>query len=446
MDYEKIIASLRSQGASDADIESYLRSIGAVEVGPERRKDGKPRGYRTPEQIKRLNKADHDQAADDIANAERTTRGKVLGAFAAPLSEVPGGKALQGALAAAAAPIGEGGYRRGVESVEGAIGSVPGAARIPLKVLGGVASAGALPMGAAASGATYGGLSGLLEANPDRGIGGRAVDAAAGGIFGAALGKLAELGSVAVRGASAKPLSTNLTERSVNREAAAQPHYAAFRKLGDLAGPQSLDDILNLPIVERAGNVVQAESPTLAKLPRTDARVLDAIYKRVGDKAFTAKHGYESAEALDALGAAIEQAAQSKGGTYRAALEAFKEPSKLIGAVKRGREATRFAASPAGTPMAKATTQSPDAFKNWMNDAVTGASPAEREAATEGVLAMVKQGPTLSRIGTLKASVPFPFPSRTLRAGAKMLRETGAEKPALQRLIEALSIGATPTP
>lgn len=52
---DKIIEAMRKQGATDADIESYLLSQGAVEVKADR---PKPRGYRTPEQIARLNKQD----------------------------------------------------------------------------------------------------------------------------------------------------------------------------------------------------------------------------------------------------------------------------------------------------------------------------------------------------------------------------------------------------
>lgn len=439
-----------------------------VDLSPEAfeaedRPGGKPRGFRTKAQIDRLNKADKDQARDDIADAERTTRGKVLGTFAVPLSEVPGGKVLQALYAGA----GEGGYREGLENVEGAIASAPAAARIPAKILGGVAAGGGIAGGAARAvpllakgsalakaasalsgsaalqGATYGGASGLLDANADVGVGQRLLQGAGGAAIGAAAGKAGELIGTKLRSMGAKPLSENLNTRTAKRAEIAEPHYKAFRNLGDLKGPPELDDILALPIVERAAKAVQGESPTLAKLPMTDAKVLDAIYKRVGDKAFAAKHGYEPAEALDALGSAMESGARAKGGSYTAATEAFKKHSRLIEGVKRGREATRFGASPAGTPMTKSATWSPEAFADWAKTATA----AEKEAAVEGILAMVKQGPTFARLGTLKGSVPVVgMPSRTLRSAAARMREMGAEKPSFQKLIEALAVGSTPTP
>lgn len=202
---------------------------------PKARRPGeKPRGFRTPEQIRRLNQADTSEARDEMAADEATTRGKVLGTMAAPLSEVPGGKAVESFVAG----VGRGGYRRGFGDVEGAIDSAPAAARIPAKIVGGVASIPLFGGSAAAQGFKYGATSGLLEADPDAGPVRRVLDAAIQGTLGAGAGKAAEylptMGKAVVSRFKGETPKANLLARRTARNEASGPLYDEFRALGNL--------------------------------------------------------------------------------------------------------------------------------------------------------------------------------------------------------------------
>jgi len=87
-------------------------------------------------------------------------------------------------------------------------------------------------------------------------------------------------------------------------------------------------------MVRQALKTVQGESSDLIKLPRFDARVLDAVYKRIGSRAFKATHGYEPGTTRNALRDAIDEAS---GGQYAPALEAFAGPSAAIDAYDVGK-------------------------------------------------------------------------------------------------------------
>jgi hypothetical protein len=147
-----------------------------------------------------------------------------------------------------------------------------------------------------------------------------------------------DIGGTAVRARFTPTAEQTLLKQEVAREVASAPKYKAFRQLGDLAENIKTDEqlertanIIGLPVVRRAINLVRDESPRLKDLPDTDAQVLDAVYKKLGKKAFRAD-GFETAEAKRELGAVMDDLS---GGMYSPATKAFESVSKEIAATER---------------------------------------------------------------------------------------------------------------
>ena len=394
------------------------------------------RKAKTPAQLDRLRQNAAELNAADRATDRAELLQSIAGTFAAPLSQVPGGRALQAAVA------GRGDYRRGLEQVDAAIASAPAATRIPAKILGGTTAMLAMPGSAVMQGARYGVMSGLLNADPDANVSERLKDAAIGGTVGAVAGKAGEALSVGGRALLAPTPGAAQTALKAAAEKAAKPGYDAFRDLGDLGMTKDLRTILRLPVVRTALKTVRGESPELATLPSTHAKVLDAIYKRVGNKAFKAAHGFETGEARAALLDAIESAAQAKGGTYAAPVGIFREGMQKVGAVQRGRAAVQNAASTKGGAAGAPLASSPEAFARWAKSA----TPDELRAASVGILGQARRAGLFRRGHVLGTDIPLPWPSRELVAAPKLLASTKGSSKSATALRGLLSYALTPTP
>lgn len=260
------------------------------------------------------------------------------------------------------------------------------------------------------AGAMLGGADQLLSAD-DESLKARALKTAGGATIGAAAGKALSMGRTAFKGMRAPEPTANLVARKTARSAAAGPEYDAFRKLGDLGNTPKLDAILKLPAVERAVGTVQGESPRLAALPATHAEVLDAVYKRVGDKAFKALHGFETSEARASLASAIEEAANAKGGTYQGPLTVFKAHSEGMKGVQRGRDVLNNAVSPSGGSEQNAFTKSPAALKRDLPTI----TPQMAKGLKEGMYGQLGRKGSVS-VKRILGTPLIPLPSKALRA------------------------------
>ena len=310
-------------------------------------------------------------------------------------------------------------YADALKDIRAAESSIPPNVRTAERVAGGtLAGAALLPAAAspAVQGALFSGANTLLSADPSS-VKARLLRTTRDAAIGAGVGKVAEGVVTAGRIKGAPEFDANKIARVEARTEAARPAYESFRKLGDLGSTPKLAAILDLPVIRRAVETVQGESPTLAQLPATDARVLDAVYKRVGNKAFSAAHGYETDEARIALADAIDDAAKAKGGSYAEALAAYREPSKEIAALDLGRAVQRNATRGAGTAPKKVTTESPTAVM----EQVATMAPSEQNALKEGILGQAKRNPLLARAGFTR--LPLPVPSKSLGTTADLLRE-----------------------
>lgn len=334
-------------------------------------------------------------------------------------------------------------YGDALKEIRGAEDELPTAVRGAARLGGATLATMALPGTAAQQGAGYGALSGLLGADPDQRLSYRVGRAAMGGAVGGAVGKVGELAGTALRAKMAPDLDANLVARDAARAAQSAPAYKAFRDLGTLPETQGLRDILDLPMVQTAIKAVRAESPSLAKAGDTDAALLDAVYKRVGSKAFAAQHNFESSEARDVLASAIEDAAQQRGGSYAAALESYRIPSDQIGAVEKSRNALAEAVSRAKGSMKADLTKSPAALEAWAQQGVT---PEEQSGAVEGILGLLNKKGSVT-MGRALGTPIVPHPSAALLAAPDLLATMGQRYTPTQRLLQSLfTASATPTP
>lgn len=278
--------------------------------------------------------------------------------------------------------------------------------------------------GLAASGAATGAASNL-----DDPLAGAVAGGIAAPVLGGAVNTLARpnLLTTGIRAKFAADPTVRLPKLAAARDAVAAPLYDDFRSLGDLGRTPQLDALIGtatadgLPVVRRAVEAVKGESPVLAKLPDTDARVLAAVYERVGDKAFRTLHGFQTDEARRALLSAIDDAAQAKGGSFAEPVQAFREGSREIKAVSRGKDALENALSAKGGSEGAAITKSPTALQQWAQRPTTSADELQR--ATQGVLGQVGRRGVLASVrlpGT--PHIPLPLPSRALLKGTSILQ------------------------
>lgn len=386
------------------------------------------RSGRLERRMARLNQNDRE-----MAEAETPSMGERIGGNLANLiADVPGGEALVAGLGRLKGQS----YTDSRQALDRARASSPAGVRIPARLTGGVASAMVIPGSPAMQGARYGVASGLLDADPEAGIPERLQSAATKGTVGLVTGKATDkilnTARPLVRSLGTKLPDENLVTRDEVRTQLSAPLYEKFRQLGDLGRSPKLDKLLDLPIIKTALNTVKGESDELVDLADTDARVLDAVYKKVGSKAFRLKHGYGPSTARDALGAEMDALS---GGLYSPALKAFGEASKGMQAVERGMQTLENAASKGGAKTIKGNlTRSPAALEKWAGRA----TEAEREGATEGVLGQLRREPWITR-EEIAGTRALPRLTPAVRAAPKVLEALGDRPGTFLEILRALT-------
>lgn len=391
-------AAAKAAGYSDAEIEAFLASRPAETPEPTRRT---PTPAGVPEMAPRestmapraMSLGERVQAQGRREQAQERTR-QTLTAIPAAIAnvsrDIPGAEALQAGARSVARTVGSRiglpveaqSYREALGDIRGATEALPTAVRVPGRVAGAALAGAAMPGSTALrQGAAFGAASGLTEASPDIGAGERVTRAVGQAALGGTVAKGAQVAGTVARSAFTPSRADQLLRQAEATTRRAGPKYEEFKALGTLEPTQALDDILQLPVVRTALRTVKAESPVLRNLPDTDARVLDAVYKRVGSKAFAAKHGFETGQARTELLDAIDNAS---GGMYRPAVETFRVGAQQSAAIQRGARASQMAANPSGggATARSAMEDSPEALAKWAQTA----TPAQRRAAVQGVL------------------------------------------------------------
>lgn len=203
----------------------------------------------------------------------------------------------------------------------------------------------------------------------------------------------------AASGIAPADIASSVTKQIEDRSAAAAPLYDKFRNLGSLPVTDHLLELKKLPIIGQAIKTVKGESPELAKLPWNDARVLDAVYKRVGSRAFKATHGYEPGEARNQLLQAIDAAS---GGQYRPAVGAFADKSAAMDAYDVGTGLLGKSAGHGELALAEAGSEAP-MVKRGLVDAMAGKIEAKAPNPDAGAAARSANGLAMEGAGTMQA-------------------------------------------
>lgn len=380
---------LKAAGFSDQEIDEYLgtKTKAPVESAPASRAPAIPKMAADVTAAPRgMSRAEQAQEAGRREVRQERFRQQVAtipAAIANVSRDIPGAEAAQAAVRSAV--LGQT-YREALQDIRGATEALPAAVQLPTRLAGGTLAALAMPGQTAARQAmAYGAAAGLTEASPDIGVGERVARGAGQALLGGGLAKAGEVATTVARATRAPSRASQMLGQARARDVAAEPLYKQFRELGPLPETDELKEIMKLPVIRRAIATVKSESPTLQKLQNTDARILDAVYKRIGKKAFASKTGFETGEARTALLDAIDNAS---GGMYRPAVETFRQGSAELTAIQRGSRALQRAASPSGgTTQQAAMRESPEALVEWAKTA----SPAEQRRAIGGVLGELKQ-------------------------------------------------------
>lgn len=282
-------------------------------------------------------------------------------------------------------------YSEALGDIRGAVERLPAAVRVPTGMAGGALATAAMPGHTIArQAAAYGAGMAAAEASPEVGLAERAVRAPVQGALSGILGKAMDVGGTAVRARFVPTAEQTLLKQRAAQVAASEPKYTTFRELGDLADNIATEeqlertaDIIGLPVVRRAIDLVRSESPRLKDLADTDAQVLDAVYKKLGKKAFRAD-GFETAEAKRALGSVMDELS---GGAYSAATKPFEAGAKQIAATERTAGMVAAGQRPSKATLKSAQARSMEALPEF----VRGASEEEKRAAMLGALGELRQ-------------------------------------------------------
>lgn len=364
-----------------ADILAKIRGPADPNVA---RPNGKPRGFRTPEQIVRENAADKGNARDEMAQDEATTRGKVLGAFAAPLAEVPGGAVVQRILSG--------------DATKDAIASAPAYARIPAKVLGAAASNAMLPGSTAMKGAQYAAGMALTDDDPNKGAGDRIKDAAIAAPLGWLGGKTADVVTTGLRGLASKSLGQQALARRTAMQGADRANYGLAVLQGRNATPNEqlpIKVLLDSPKIKPFADAVRsteefhdADLPTVA---REAIKLMSERQGTLGQRIVNA-NDFKAGTSLDAadIGALKKQLVEASTPSMPALPGAMAEHAKQAGerdAMREGADVARRVVRQSSVAGKKLETKSPEAFRQ----ALAGYTPEQGAAAAEGITGRLRE-------------------------------------------------------
>jgi hypothetical protein len=272
--------------------EQYLRETGQW-------KDARPSGGDIHEQFRsgRLQKRVARENLNDQEMLEAETPSyaqQALGGIASLARDIPGAEALQ---AGGRALFRGQSYRDARDDIRGAEDSAPtavrrfnrlvggtvGAAAIPSKMPGGFGRLAGMAISPAKQGMISGGLSGLLQSDPDAGVGGRAFDASLGALAGGATGKVADMGANYIRAKVAPSLGSLALKHKKRIAKADAVNYGRVADEAAAAGGTSAEirAILDAPDIKPYVDIVR-QSRSLQGA--SDAKTLTEAFKLMSEQ------------------------------------------------------------------------------------------------------------------------------------------------------------------
>lgn len=377
-------AAAKAAGYSDAEIDAYLASRGksSATAAPSHQAPA------IPKFAAETTAAPARSAAQKPARESQPLSEAIPAAVANVARQVPG---AEPAMALARSVTRRQPYGEALSDIRQSVERLPAAVRIPTGMAGGALATAAMPgKTIARQAAAYGAAMAAGEASPEVGLAERAIRTPVQGVLSGILGKAMDVGGTAARARFVPTAEQTLLKQRAAQVATSKPKYTAFRELGDLADNITTDEqlektanIISLPVVRRAIDLVRGESPRLKDLPDTDAQVLDAVYKKLGKKAFRAE-GFETGEAKRALGEVMDDLSD---GLHSQATGTFESGAKQIAATERTAGMVAAGYRPSKATLKSAQTRSMEALPEFLSKA----SEAEKRAAVLGTLGELRQ-------------------------------------------------------
>lgn len=376
----------------------------------------------------RENENDAEAAAVPEPTGKLRAFGHSLAATGANLAAgIPG---MEAAQAGARSLLRRQPYGEALGDIRGQTEKIPGALRTAERIAGALPLAGKLPGSPATSGALLGAADQAFDADPDRGVGERALRTAGGAAVGAVAGKALDLGTTALRGVKAPSLGKSLLARRSAMRDADKAAYGAAASEGAAAATQpmtrALRDAFDSPTVKPFVDMVRtsrkfgsADDATVAREAyKLMSKQQGGLAKRLNEQGFDAATQFQH----DELGLAKDEllnAADQLMPSLRGAIRQHAANAGEIDAVKRGARTLRSESTPSGPAPGKAEQYSREGLREWANNPRTTAG--DRKAAASGILSDVGRKPSVS-FKPLLGTPLVPVPTRALRTAPELLR------------------------
>lgn len=405
MDPEQVIAQMRAQGASEADVEAYLRSTGAEPVADPNA------ALHAQFKSGALAKNQADKNAADTVDWRNYADilPQTVNTF---IAGIPGAKL---AVSAARARMTGRPLPEVQNEVNAETSDVPfwsGAA----KAVGLLGLTPMLPMSGAASGAILGGATGLLSNDPNATLGGRLAGGAVGAAGGAVVGNLADKAVTAAR-AALSPVAEQV-RNGMLAQRAAQAKALFTKALSEgkngATETQPILDFLTSPDIAPIVADLKA-SRTHANTDEFSPEMLDAVYKVLSDRGLVAKSKLAALVPRNAnigrvaandITLAKQQAldAMSRGPnapmpTYETAVKNFADNSRGIGAFDTGYDALRSTMGGNLVPaksLSRADRTS-GSFADWLAS-VAQKNPEDVQNAANGITSGVRSAKSMKAV------------------------------------------------
>lgn len=339
--------------------------------------------------------------ASEVDPDDTTYAGRFATTLLSAAQAIPGMEALQAGAGALGSQFTDNpmDYRESLETLRGATGKMGTGRRIAAQVVGAAPLLPFLPANPTAAGAILGGAGQAFEADPNVGMGERALRTAAGSVLGAASGFLANqlMGGIQNLASRATGSSAKIMQGAkAARDEAAGPLYAAAeREMGAGGAPTAdVQAFLSRPDVAQIVQGLQAYDEFKGVAPDS-YQMLDAVRKVLSDRSGKAARqaamanptnpnlGRFERRQLGASKDAFRAATDVLMPSYQKGMDVFAAGSKNVEAIRRAQDAFKSAmqkAPPTGRNIDRTT---PEAFEEFMQ----AATPEARALANKTLFA-----------------------------------------------------------
>lgn len=417
------VKALKAQGAPDEAVHAFLQSHGLKPV------EQQGHDYHSEFASGALNKRMQGANARDVASASEGDAATNAGAGSGLATHllnaaqgIPGMHALEAGAGALGSQLTSHpmGYKESYNTLSDATGKIGGKTAALERVGGSLLAAPLLPANPVAAGAILGGADQALSADPGQSVGGRAARTVLGAGAGAALGRVADVGTTGIRALFSQRSEANILARQLAQSESATRLYSKAMQQGQgNLGTAALQRFMAQPDIAEIVGELQQTRPFQGVHPESP-EMFDAVYKTLSDRMQTVKKGLESVRpnkpnigrfAAKDIRMAQEDALDAASGgaslpgpmpAYRTAVNDFATRERGIEGVQRGQDALRTSIGRSITPGRNLDRTTPDAFERWTQ----GVSAPERQAAQEGVLGATKEDLFKNPVRNLTGLVP----------------------------------------